>query len=231
MVNFITVRYVPLYESSRPRLPAKSCNSRNRGGRVLFFTGSSLYVGGRPAFQHPLLSPPPTPRRSLLADPVDRVHAWHLSSEIPLFRRETNENHPRRRDLVAFATCLPHPSRLFRSTCARARSRCFCPFLSFPSRHPRSPFRPLVLTCDLIRSFSRAALRLLDCLARCVCACASAASKFCTRRDSASLCASLYSAEVHTVSYTVNYFAPFSGQFLEKKKKKRRKETGIGRSR
>lgn len=103
----LTVRYVPLYEGSQPLrfavARAKSCNSRNRGGqrpagppaRIIFHGWFFVRGWAPPAFQHPLLSYPyAAPRRSLLADPVDRVHAWHLSSEIPLFRRETNEKLP-----------------------------------------------------------------------------------------------------------------------------------------
>lgn len=183
MVNFITVGYVPLYESSQPLRShgrAKSCNSRNRGGQrarggcgwaSIIFHGQ-FFVRGR-ATGLPTSSFIPRPRRSLLADPVDRVHAWHLSSEIPLFRRETNEN---------------RPSRAFAASPFPLRSRCFhlpLPFLL--ANHLTATLGlllgPLVLTCDLIRSFSRAALRLLNCLARCacVCVCLSAPSKFCTR--------------------------------------------------
>lgn len=48
------------------------------------------------------------------------------------------------------------------------RSRSFYT-LPFSSRQPsRSPSRPHVLMCDLIRSFFRPTRRLLNCLARCV---------------------------------------------------------------
>lgn len=126
-----------------------------------------------PAFQHPLLSP----RRddSLLADPVDRVHAWHLSSEIPLFRRETNEKLP--------PPSSPFPANFVFTADSVSLSLSLLPSvgeavtlydrahstLPFSSRQPsRSPSRPHVLMCDLIRSFFRPTRRLLNCLARCV---------------------------------------------------------------
>lgn len=158
----LTARYVlPLHESSQLRLAALLVAQKAvirgigtvsadwaRVERVLFFTGSSLYEGGLSLPRLPTSSFIPVARHSLLADPVDRVRAWHLSSEIPLFRRETNEKclsptpgKPRVRH-------LPNPLAGAVTLHDRVSS---VPF--FSSRHPRSPLRTLVLMRDIIRSF------------------------------------------------------------------------------
>jgi len=51
--------------------------------------------------------------------------------------------------------------------------------------------------------------------------CVSAFSKFSTRQDSALLYTASYGTEVHTVSYTLNYFTLFNGQFSEKRNLKK----------
>lgn len=153
MVNFITVRYVRLYEGSQP---LRRCEQKAviRGIGVVGAAGGSIifhgqfFVRGRAAGL-PTSSFIPTPRRSLLADPVDRVHAWHLSSEIPLFRRETNEKPtppPTRSRSPRVLPLAPFPPR-----CLRARSRCFYPFLFLSASH-------LAATLSLLRAllFSRA---------------------------------------------------------------------------
>lgn len=86
------------------------------------------------------------PRRddSLLADPVDRVHAWHLSSEIPLFRRETNEKLPPLSHFPSSPTLrsLTRPP----SSSNAPRSRYFYPSLFFAS--PPVSFTP---SCPRVR--------------------------------------------------------------------------------
>lgn len=122
---------------------------------------------------------------------------------------------------------LPSAYRLPRDRCrcavARSRSllqRFSCPFF-FPSTDPRPPSRRLVfMYAGLNQKFSFFSFfffltRGFEATGLSRPQCAPAPTKFCPppppppsyRQDSASLCASLYGAEVHTVSYMVNYFS------------------------
>lgn len=107
---------------------AKTCNSR-WPGQLLFFMGSSLYgstVSPPFSVQSPYLHSPTT-LQLFARGAGDRVHAWHLSSEIPLFRRETNGTtrdlapSPSRRSMYRFTSSLSSSSVYphFSSSCFR----------------------------------------------------------------------------------------------------------------
>lgn len=122
-------------------------------GRVLFFTSSSLCTKG---WTPNILFYPHAATFFARTDPVDRVHAWHLSSENPLFRRETNEKLPRQPSV--FSNTLPPSSNA-------PRSRQFYPSHFFsPSPASFTPSCPHVRLNQ--KFFFRPALRLLNCLAR-----------------------------------------------------------------
>lgn len=126
----LTVRYVPLYEglataplrfaslwlAQKAVIRGIGAVSGPRGATAarIIFHGWFFVRGWTPGLPTSSFILPPAPRRSLLADPVDRVHAWHLSSEIPLFRRETNEKLPLSLPPLYFCSrycqhCVLHP--------------------------------------------------------------------------------------------------------------------------
>lgn len=167
-----------------------------RRGDEYYFSRAVLFVreeGGLPTSSFiPML------RRSLLAQ--IRLTACTLGICHPRFLCSGAKQ---TRNSPANPACSP---TLSRRACNALHDRASST-LPFSSRRPRLPSRPLLLMCDLIRSFFCPALRLLNCLARSISPLHlvnSALDKIPLRYT-----LHLYDTEVQTVGYTLNYFTGF----------------------